>query len=179
MGTLTINGNLSIASGGGGFFRLNKAGSPTSDKVSVGGTLTSASAGTITVTNLGTALIVGDKFTLFNKALTGGGSLVVTGGLSAGVAWSNSLAVDGSIQVVQSFATYSTNITATVTGSTLTIAWPSTHLGWNLQCQTNSLGTGLTSNWVTIPGSSGVITTNITINPANPTVFYRLSMPVP
>jgi len=177
LGTLTINGNLTLGALGGGFFRLNKSGSPTSDKVSVTGTLTSAGTGTITLTNLGAALTAGDKFTLFNKAMTGGSSLVVTGALSAGFVWSNSLAVDGSVQVVQSFATYSTNITATVNGTTLNITWPATHLGWNLQSQTNTLGTGLGTNWVTIPGSSGVITTNLTINPANPTVFYRLSKP--
>ena len=35
-----------------------------------------------------------------------------------------------------------TNITASVRGNTLTIAWPDDHLGWILQAQTNGLGAG-------------------------------------
>ncbi|HEV2694643.1 MAG TPA: hypothetical protein VG347_17240 [Verrucomicrobiae bacterium] len=96
MGTLTINGNLSLVNGGG-FFRVNRSGSA-SDKVSVSGTLSSSGAlGVINVTNLGSTLQVGDSFTLFNKAVTGGATLNVIGG---GVAWGNNLAVNGSIVVV-------------------------------------------------------------------------------
>jgi len=43
-----------------------------------------------------------------------------------------------------------------------------------LQVQTNVPGTGLGTNWVTLPGSDLVTGTNITINPANGAVFYRL-----
>ena len=59
IGTLTVSGDLILTNGGGGFFRVNRAGL-LSDKVSVAGTLTNRSAGTITVTNLGAALQVGD-----------------------------------------------------------------------------------------------------------------------
>jgi hypothetical protein len=48
------------------------------------------------VTNLGPALVVGDRFKLFNKPLTNGAALTVTG---AGVVWANNLQVDGSISV--------------------------------------------------------------------------------
>ena len=33
------------------------------------------------------------------------------------------------------------------------ILWPMDHLGWELQMQTNSPGSGLGTNWVTVPGS--------------------------
>ncbi len=70
-----------------------------------------------------------------------------------------------------------TNLTFSVTGNTLTLSWPSDHLGWHLQYQTNSLTTGLNNNWTIIPGSDTITSTNITINPAEPTVFYRLTYP--
>lgn len=176
IGTLTVGGNLTIESGGGGFFRANRSGF-VSDKVLVAGTLASSGAGKITVTNLGSALQLGDTFAVFNKAVTGGNTLVVTGAVTAGLTWTNKLAVDGTIQVVQSFATYPTNISYSVSGSTLTITWPATHQGWLLQAQTNSLSAGLGTNWVTIPGTDAVTSTNLTIVPGNPTVFYRLKMP--
>ena len=174
IGTFTIGGNLTLAQGGGGFFRLNKGNAQTADKVAVSGSLSSSGTGTITVTNLGSALNVGDTFTLFNQAVSGGSTLTVTGG---GVTWTNLLGSNGTIQVIPSMATYSTNITYGVTNNILTISWPATHQGWVLQAQTNSLNAGLGTNWVTIPGTSSVITTNLTINPANPSVFYRLSTP--
>jgi uncharacterized repeat protein (TIGR01451 family) len=98
IGTLNITGNLIITNGGGGFFRVNRAGA-SSDQVSVSGNINSYGNGTITVANLGATLQPGDKFNLFNsKAVTGGATLNVTGG---GVAWTNNLAVDGSISVAQ------------------------------------------------------------------------------
>jgi autotransporter-associated beta strand protein len=66
-------------------------------------------------------------------------------------------------------------LTNSISGSTLTLTWPSGQ-GWTLKGQTNNLSTGLNTNasaWDTVPGASdGSII--ITINPANPTVFYRL-----
>jgi len=97
--------------------------------------------------------------------------------------WTNKLGVDGSIQAlspVNTIANYSTNISYTLSGGNLTINWPTTHLGWILQVQTNALSVGLTTptnTWHDIPESTGVTSTNFTVNPANPTVFYRLRHP--
>ena len=66
-----------------------------------------------------------------------------------------------------------------VSGSTLALSWP-TNLGWILQDQTNALNVGLIANsnaWFDISNSASVTSTNITINPANPTVFFRLRHP--
>jgi autotransporter-associated beta strand protein len=178
IGTLAIGGSLTFASGGGGYFRLNKSNGQTSDQLAVTGLITNFSTGTnIVVTNIGPALVASDTFTLFNKAVTNGSALKVTGGLAAGLSWTNKLGINGTIQVVQGFATYSTNITFTVNNSTLTISWPATHQGWSLQAQTNSLSAGLGTNWVTIPGTDVVTSTNLSIVPGNPSVFYRLKMP--
>ena len=62
-----------------------------------------------------------------------------------------------------------------VGNNTWNLAWP-TNAGWYLQVQTNSLQTGLSTNWVTVPGSESITSTNITINPKGAT-FYRLMNP--
>ena len=67
-----------------------------------------------------------------------------------------------------------TNITASVSSNKLTIAWPADHIGWILQAKTNSLSTG---QWFDLPGSDVVNAMVILINPANTSVFYRLSRP--
>jgi 4-phytase/acid phosphatase len=66
-----------------------------------------------------------------------------------------------------------TNITASVSGKTLTIAWPADHIGWILQAQTNGLSTG---QWFDVPGSDATNAVVIPINPANTSVFYRQRM---
>ena len=67
-----------------------------------------------------------------------------------------------------------TNLTFSISNNGLTLSWPANYLGWVLQAQTNSLGTGLGTNWVTAPGSSQVTTTTIPLVATNPAVFYRL-----
>jgi 4-phytase/acid phosphatase len=64
-----------------------------------------------------------------------------------------------------------TNITASVSSNTLTIAWPADHIGWILQAQTNGLSTG---QWFDLPGTDGVNAVVTTMDPANAAVFYRL-----
>ena len=97
VGTLTINSDLSI--GGNLAIEVNKSLSPSNDLVVVSGLLTNTGTGTLTVANLGPALAVGDKFTLFSQPVVNGAALTVTG---AGANWTNNLAVDGSISVTSS-----------------------------------------------------------------------------
>jgi hypothetical protein len=87
--------------------------------------------------------------------------------------------VNGTIAVA-STVTVNTNpapITISVSGNTLTLSWPADHLGWHLQVQNSSATAGLGTNWVTIPGSDSVTSTNITINPTIASVFYRMIYP--
>jgi hypothetical protein len=67
-------------------------------------------------------------------------------------------------------------ILASVSGSTLTLSWP-TNLGWLLQQQTNPPLVGLSTNWVTVPGSSMVTSTNLPISRANGSAFFRMVHP--
>jgi autotransporter-associated beta strand protein len=172
IGQLSVGGSL-VFTNGGGFFRLNRAGSA-SDQVAVTGNITNNGigtvTGTITVTNLGAPLQVNDTFALFNKGVTNGGLWAVSGG---NVNWTNKLALNGTIQVLSLISP--PTLTNTLSGTTLTLSWGAGYLGWYLQAQTNALSKGLSTNWVAIPGSSAVTSTNLTVVPGNPSVFYRLS----
>ena len=86
----------------------------------------------------------------------------------------------GVLSIVTGIASNPTNITATVSGTTLTLTWPADHIGCILQAQTNALSSGLTApagTWFDVAGSSSNNTNIMTINPDNPTVFYRLRKP--
>ncbi|HTB83436.1 MAG TPA: autotransporter-associated beta strand repeat-containing protein, partial [Candidatus Sulfotelmatobacter sp.] len=63
-----------------------------------------------------------------------------------------------------------------VSVSTLNLAWP-TNGGWLLQAQTNSLQSGLGTNWVVVAGSDSITNLSIPINQANGAVFYRMVHP--
>ena len=177
VGVFTVSNNLIV--NGNLFFELNKSLSParSNDFAVVTGALTNAGTGTLTLNNLGPALVVGDAFTLFSQPLLNGNSLTLIS--PAGVTFTNKLALDGSLQVlaVSSTAAYPTNLTSSVSGSTLTISWPTTHLGWILQSQTNALNIGLGRNWQDIAGTASVTSTNMAIVPATPSAFYRLRHP--
>ncbi|MEI8290074.1 MAG: autotransporter-associated beta strand repeat-containing protein [Verrucomicrobiota bacterium] len=77
------------------------------------------------------------------------------------------------LHVASTIATYSTNITSQVSGNTLTLNWPSTHLGW--YAQSNSVDLASPASWHDVPGSQSGTSLNITMDPAQPQVFYRLS----
>ena len=73
-------------------------------------------------------------------------------------------------------------LTNSYASGSLKLAWPLDHTGYRLQAQTNSLATGLTTNWVTVSnvGSLNPSQTNqvtIPISTTNPTVFFRLVYP--
>jgi autotransporter-associated beta strand protein len=174
IGTMTINNGLTL--GGNLLVKVNKSLVQSNDIVAVPGGVINTNNGVVTVNNLGPVLVVGDKFTLFSAAVSGGDTLSVTGGSAT---WLNNLATDGSItvQTVSTIAGYSTNISYHVSGNSMTISWPATHLGWILQSQTNSLSTGLSTNWVNMAGTATVTSTNIPVSATVPTAFYRLAHP--
>ncbi len=87
------------------------------------------------------------------------------------------LAGTGSLIVGESIPTEPTDITFSVSGDTLSLSWPNDYLGWVLQVQTNSLSVGLSDNWVDVPGSAEITSTNITVVPSSPAVFFRLRSP--
>lgn len=173
IGTLTVSNNLSFA--GNVSVEVDKSVSPSNDLCVVTGTLTNAGSGTVTVTNLGTSLVVGDTFKLFSKAVVNGNVLTIAG--VSGVTWTNKLAVDGTIGVlsVGGGAPTPTLLTNSYSGGLLSLSWPAGQ-GWRLQSQVTNRSVGLNTNWVYITDSS-VSSTNITPDKTNGTVFYRLVYP--
>lgn len=173
VGTMTFFGDLTI--GGNLAVDINKSLAQSNDFVSASATLQKTGSGTLTVANLGPALTVGDKFTLFSQPVSGGSGFTVTG---AGATWQNDLETDGSITVLTVAPPAGpTNITYSVSGNQLTLNWPASHVGWILQAQTNAAAVGITTNWVDVAGSGATNQAVITVNPANPTVFFRLRSP--
>jgi autotransporter-associated beta strand protein len=166
LGSLVLGGNL-----------LMDVNDSTNDTVSVRGTLTNSGAGTITVTNLGSALVAGRSFKLFNQLLSNGGALAITPPPGTGLAWSNSLALDGTIAVVSGVATNVPALQFVSSANQLTLIWPLDHTGWRLQSQTSTLNVGLGTNWVTVGGSTATNSMTLPINSANGAVFYRLIYP--
>ena len=173
IGTLTVDsGDLTLQPGSVTSIEINKT-LNTSDQIIVNGNITYG--GTLAVANLAGPLVAGDSFTLFSGTSLPGNFANVTGSAGTGLAFSFT---NGVLTVVaSSVATNPTNITFSVSGSTLTLAWPADHLGWILQSQTNALSAGLSGNWFDLPGSGSSTQAVFTISPSNPSVFYRLRSP--
>jgi autotransporter-associated beta strand protein len=166
IGTLTLGSSLTLS--GNTIFKINKT-AGTHDLFS--GQTSVTYGGTLTVTNLSGTLVLGDSFTLFTPGASASNFSNISGSAGAGLAYSFA---NGVLSVVKGPATNPTNILFSVNGNVLTLSWPADHLGWTLQTQTNALNVGLSTNWVSVPNSASVTSTNITMNPASPTVFYRL-----
>jgi len=182
-GELNVSGTAEIA--GAVNMNISITNSPVNSELAAA-TITIDNTATLVVTNVGPGLFNGTTFHMFSHGLAGAGftSVVLPAKDPTGLTnyvWANNLVANGSITLTSGglspVANYSTNITASVSGGVLTVAWPATHLGWELMVQTNSLTTGLGNNWVTNYGTASVTSTNFTINPANGTVFYRLVHP--
>ena len=172
VGTLTLNGNLTLNAGSTNVFEVNGS-TPTNDLVVVGGTV--SYDGVLKIVPTG-SFSGGQSFILFSGAgatnASNFASIEGTPGSGKVFAFTN-----GVLSVVSTSVT-PVQLTNSVSGNLLTFTWPAGQ-GWTLQSETNSLSVGLTTNsinWGTVPG--GIDGSNgITINPANPTVFYRLSHP--
>jgi autotransporter-associated beta strand protein len=119
IGTLTINNNLTFTNNLA--IEVNRSASPSNDLVSVSGVLTNLGVGTVTVTNLGATLQVGDSFKLFSQPLLNGSVLTITG--VPGVTWTNKLQQDGTIAVLAVAPTQQPLITsAIISGSDFIIS---------------------------------------------------------
>jgi fibronectin type 3 domain-containing protein len=68
--------------------------------------------------------------------------------------------------------------TTTLNNGQLEFSWPPTHLGWRLETQTNSLATGLGTNWFNVPDSANTNWMLLPLSSDAPvSVFFRLIYP--
>ena len=131
--------------------------------------------GTLVLTNLAGTLAVNDSFTLFVAgSYHGAFSSVVSETPGQTVTWDvNQLAVNGTVKVATAAPTQVT-ISSVVSGTNLTLSWPANQTGGTLQEQINPVTVGLSTNWVTVPGSTVTNQMTFPIVPTNGTVFFRL-----
>jgi len=174
IGRLTVNNNVTLQTGGTTRLELNKAAN-TNDVLQISGTLTYG--GTLTVTNLTGTLVLGDSFKLFNAAnFTGSFAATNLPSLSPDLAWQFN-PISGTLTVVSAIATNPINLTWFASGNNLTLSWPADHTGWRLQVQTNSLATGLNTNWFDVPGATTNNSITLPVDSNYGSMFYRLIFP--
>ena len=84
----------------------------------------------------------------------------------------------GSVQVVATIPNTPVRIGYSSDGEQLSLTWPPNYQGWILQQQTNSLATGLSTNWFDVAGTANVTNVIVTNDPIFPLKFYRLRYPL-
>jgi autotransporter-associated beta strand protein len=177
IGTLTINSNLTLA--GKVAIDVNKSVSPSNDLTVVSGTLSNSGTGAVSVNNAGPALVSGDRFQIFNKAVSNGGAMTVTGG-GAGVVWTNNLAVDGSISVLFIVVSHPSITTASLSGSNFILNGTNGPAGQNYFLLSSTNVAAPVSNWThestnAFDGTGHFSITNV-VSPGVPQKFYLLQV---
>lgn len=69
------------------------------------------------------------------------------------------------------------NIAGYFDNGTISLSWPAANLGWYVQSNSGSLAS--TTDWYDIPGSQASTTLDVSVDRAQPQVFYRLRNPNP
>jgi hypothetical protein len=177
IGALTISNSLSLA--GATVMELNAA---ASSNDLVRGLASVTYGGTLTLSNLLGNITPSHAFKLFSADRYGGAFAALTPARPGqNLAWNtNTLATDGTLRVVST-----SPVTITVGPVTscvpawrcLSLSWPSDHIGWRLQVQTNSGSVGLGTNWVDVSNSIATNQMTFTVDPTVGSVFYRLVYP--
>ena len=175
-----VRGNLALVKNGSGTQSLNGANTYTGNTTVNAGTLAFAQAtlptnAIVTVTN-GAVLTL--NFTITNQVA----GIVLNGtNKSPGVynAANSALYIagTGSLVIANPVATNPTNVSFSIGGGNLMLAWPADHAGWRVQVQTNSLNAGLGTNWVNLPNSNLTNQFSAPIVSTNGSVFFRLVYP--
>jgi autotransporter-associated beta strand protein len=164
IGTLTINGNLTFNPGSMNVFEVNGS-TPANDSVIAGASVTYG--GVLKIVPAG-AFTIGQQFVLFSGAGATNASnfaSIQSTGLNFGF-------TNGVLTLLSTTATNPTNLLFHVSGNTMTLSWPSDHLGWTLY--SNSVSLRAANQWFPLVGTSSVTSTNLTINQSQANVFFRL-----
>lgn len=166
IGTLTISNSLSLT--GSTVMEINAA-AQTNDVIR--GLTRVAYGGTLTVANQAGTPVASDHFKLFDTTNSSGNFTTLDApSLGPGLDWD----FDPGSGVLRVVNTTPPKIASTVSVNELRLSWAADHTGWILQAQTNALDTGISSNWVDVPGSSATNQIQISVNSIHGAVFYRM-----
>jgi autotransporter-associated beta strand protein len=175
IGALTISNSLTLS--GVTIMELNAA-TGTNDVVR--GLTSVACGGTLVLSNLAGTITASNAFKLFSAtSYRGAFAALIPANPGAGLAWNtNTLAADGTLRVLSTSAAtimFSRAVACAPYSQCLTLSWPTDHIGWRLQVQTNSYGLG--TNWIDVPNSVATNQMTFTLDPTTGCVFYRLIYP--
>ncbi len=175
IGTLTLTNAVVLNTGSTNTFEVNGS-TPTNDVIALGAVAVTY-GGVLKIVPTGT-FTNGQTFTLFSGA--GAASASQFSSVIGSPGGTNMFTFTNGVLSVVAAPTGPTG-SGTITNSynsgtsTLSLSWPAGQ-GWRLQQQTNSLNTGLSTNWTYVTDGS-TSSTNIPVNSARPAVFYRLTYP--
>ena len=167
LGSLSVSNTLALEAGSTAFVRVNAAGGSCD---LVRGITAVSFGGTLVISNTAGTLVPGQSFRIFDAR-------------SCSQTFSNIQPAQGETRwsfnpvtgMVSVMATTGTNLSYTLGGGTLSLAWPGSHLGWYAQSNAASLLNP--DAWHNIPGSQFATNLSIPIGPVSSPVFYRLCLP--
>ena len=188
-GKTTVTGNYSANSGASLSVDINGATAATAftnsgayyDTVAISGT--ASLAGNLIVRTNGYVPTTTSTFTILTAGSVSGTFANVTGGRVTVSGSTNTFGVlyTSSSVILTNYSGASAGstpapapITYSFNGSALVLNWPNGQ-GWTLEAQTNTITTGLSTNWVRLTGVNSPVTN--TVNPTKGAVFYRLISP--
>ena len=170
LGTLFISNSLTLA--GTTLMELN-ASNGQSDRVA--GLTNVSYGGTLVVSNLAGTLTNGQSFQLFNATGTRAGNFSsIVPALMGGRTWSFN-PTNGELSILITMATNPPTLTLTMSGGTVALTWPASHLEW--VAQSNTVDVTRPDEWFDIPGSWNGTNLDIVPNPSVGRMFYRLRSP--
>ena len=171
LGSLTVTNSIELA--GAVNMNINATATPNSSQLVSPGITVDGTA-VLTVNNLGPE--GGATFHLFSQPVNFTSVTLPT--LTGTNIWVNNLSVDGTITLVAPplVNLTPTNIIASFNAGTglLTLSWPSDHIGWHLQSQTNTLAAGLGTNWIEVTGANTTNQVSLPLDTTKGTVFFRM-----
>lgn len=180
VGKLTFNSTLTLVSGCTNRLELN-ATTPTNDTVKTVGAI--SYAGTLVVNNTSGTLSAGQSFKLFEATgYSGSFSTITLPALGANLAWTNRLAVDGTIAVFSTApVTPPVFNSAMAIGSNLVLSGTNGPANGSYYVLSSTNVALPMTNWLRLAtnqfNASGNFNLTNPINSAEPQLFYRLQLP--
>jgi autotransporter-associated beta strand protein len=173
LGTLTFSSNLTLS--GTTLMELNRTNVQNADLISAS---TLAFGGTLTVTNLGDALLAGDSFQLFSGTISGTFAATNLPALSStNLYWDTSQLNSGVIKVAANTAPTPTITSPGISGTDFTLQVTASQSGFNYVLQaTPTLAPAAWTGVQTNAGTGGTLNFSFPITPANPQQFFRISV---